>query len=197
MLAWFSSPLQHNVFLVTVAAWAVFELINTSVIGGRPRLSKFREDRGSYFFIAIAIYLTILVVILIREANLGLLPTLFQWLGLALIWLGTFLRTWAVYSLGRAFTVVVQVNPGQHLVTTGPYRWVRHPAYTALFFAFGGFGLAVGTGLGAILAIAIALIGISYRVRVEERALLAAFGAEYQTYMEHTGRFFPKSQPRA
>lgn len=192
MLSWFSSPLQHDVFIATVAAWALFELLNTLVLSGRPRLSKFREDRGSYFVVAITTYLTILIVIVVREANLGLLPTVFQWLGLAFIWLGTFLRTWAVYSLGRAFKVVVQISPDQHLITTGPYHWVRHPAYTALFFAFGGFGLAVGTWLGAILAIAIALIGISYRVRVEEQALLAAFGAEYRTYMEHTGRFFPR-----
>ncbi len=192
MLAWFSSPLQRDVFMGTLAAWCLFELVNTLIIS-RPRLGKFRQDRGSYFVIAITIYLTILIVILVRESNLGLLPTLFQWLGLVAIWLGTLLRTWAVLSLGRAFTVVVNISPDQHLITSGPYRWVRHPAYTALFFALGGFGLAVGTWLGAILAIAISLIGIGYRVRVEEQALLTAFGAEYRTYMEHTGRFFPRA----
>jgi len=192
MLIWFSSPLQRDVFMGTLAAWCLFEVFNTLVIGGRPNLAKFRQDRGSYFVIAITIYLTILIVITVREANLALLPTLFQWLGLAIIWLGTLLRAWAVFSLGRAFTVVVQITPGQHLITAGPYRWVRHPAYTAVLLALGGFGLAVGSWLGAILAIAIALIGIGYRVRVEERALLAAFGDEYRNYMQHTGGLFPR-----
>jgi protein-S-isoprenylcysteine O-methyltransferase Ste14 len=193
MLTWFSSPLQRYVFVGTLAAWCLCELFNTLVIG-RPRLAKFRQDRGSYWLIALAIYLSAFLTIAIRESNLGLLPTLFQWLGIVLIGLGTLLRAWAVLSLGRAFTVVVHINPGQHLITTGPYRWVRHPAYTGVLLTLSGFGLGLGTWLGAILAIGLALIGLVYRVHVEERALLAAFGAEYRTYMEHTGRFFPRLQ---
>lgn len=193
MLSWFSSPLQKYLFIGALAVWCVCEVINGFVIG-RPRLAKFREDRGSYWLIALAIYLSAFLAITIRESNLGLLPTLFQWLGIVLVCLGTLLRVWAVLSLGRAFSVVVHINPDQHLITTGPYRWVRHPAYTAVLLTLSGFGLGLGTWLGAILAIGLALIGLGYRVRIEERALLAAFGAEYRTYMERTGRFFPRLQ---
>jgi protein-S-isoprenylcysteine O-methyltransferase Ste14 len=119
------------------------------------------------------------------------LPTIFQWVGLALFLIGVLFREWAVISLGRAFTVVVEIKPDQSLITSGPYRWIRHPAYTGSIITLGGFGLASGSWLGATLAVAMTMIGFSYRVHVEEQAMLAAFGDEYQNYMRRTGRFFP------
>jgi protein-S-isoprenylcysteine O-methyltransferase Ste14 len=103
-------------------------------------------------------------------------------------------REWAILSLGRAFTAMVEVNPGQELVTSGPYRRVRHPAYTGSMLTLAGFGLAAGSWVGALLAIGIAAAGYSYRVRVEERAMLEAFGEEYREYMRRSGRFLPREK---
>jgi protein-S-isoprenylcysteine O-methyltransferase Ste14 len=54
-----------------------------------------------------------------------------------------------------------------------------------------GFPLAVRTWSGLLVAETIALAAATYRVRVEERALIAAMGDEYREYMRHTWRFFP------
>lgn len=93
--------------------------------------------------------------------------------------------------LGKHFTVRVQVREKAKLITQGPYNCIRHPAYTGSFLIFTGISLAVGTWIGAIFAIAINLIAYRYRIRVEEEALLDAFGSDYEEYKKRTWKLFP------
>ena len=188
---WFSSPLQGALIVSSFYLWGVIELVNTLVLGRRRRGGR-SQDRGSYWAVLITIYSAIVLVLVVKGLRLGLLPTLFQWVGLALVWIGVLVRQWAIFSLGRAFTVVVEVSRNQSLITSGPYRWVRHPAYSGSIITLAGFGLAAGSWIGAMLALAIALTGYSYRVRVEETAMLEAFGDEYRNYRLRTGRFIPR-----
>jgi protein-S-isoprenylcysteine O-methyltransferase Ste14 len=81
------------------------------------------------------------------------------------------------------FTRFVQILPGHRLVMTGPYRFVRHPSYSGLLLFYGGMGLALGSWLSLAALVGLPALGIAYRIRVEERALLAAFGEEYRAYM--------------
>jgi protein-S-isoprenylcysteine O-methyltransferase Ste14 len=104
---------------------------------------------------------------------------------------GIALREWAVLSLSRSFTVVVTILSGQELVRRGPYRWIRHPAYSGSILSLVGFPLSLGTWAGGLLVLVLSLAGYHYRVQIEEKALLEAFGDEYREYMQHTSRFFP------
>jgi protein-S-isoprenylcysteine O-methyltransferase Ste14 len=94
-------------------------------------------------------------------------------------------------SLGNNLSVRLKIKDLQELVTDGPYRWIRHPMYTAflvlhlatfLLTANWFIGLTWISGLTAIIFL---------RVKREEAMLLAKFGNEYRNYMENTGRFFP------
>jgi protein-S-isoprenylcysteine O-methyltransferase len=190
--SWFSSPVQGSLFIGSFYVWFWIELVNNLVIG-RHRAGGRRQDRGSVWGILIMIYAAIGLIFVTRGLGLGVLPHALQWVGLALVWAGMLVREWAILSLGRAFTAMVEVNPGQELVTSGPYRRVRHPAYTGSMLTLAGFGLAAGSWVGALLAVVIAVAGYSYRVRVEERAMLEAFGEEYREYMRRSGRFLPRS----
>jgi len=90
---------------------------------------------------------------------------------LALFVLVQIVRFWTVRSLGERWTTRIIVVPGRKLITDGPYRWVRHPSYLVvageialLPLVFGAWKLALGFSIvNAIL--------LSYRIRVEERAL--------------------------
>jgi protein-S-isoprenylcysteine O-methyltransferase Ste14 len=101
------------------------------------------------------------------------------------------LRWWAIITLGRYFTIDVAVRSTQSVVQSGPYRFVRHPSYTAVLIMLLGVGLALANWASLVAMLAGGLIGLLYRVRVEERALVEALGQPYVDYMRHTERFIP------
>jgi protein-S-isoprenylcysteine O-methyltransferase Ste14 len=112
-------------------------------------------------------------------------------LGVALLAAGEGLRVWSVATLGRFFRREVTIVTGHTVVETGPYRFVRHPAYLGdLLIAF-GFGLAWGSWLGAAVALAIAFVGHLPRIRVEEAALREALGQPYERYANSHARLLP------
>jgi protein-S-isoprenylcysteine O-methyltransferase Ste14 len=112
-----------------------------------------------------------------------------QILGLGLSSLGYFLFLWSVVIRGR-HAVSWEMPESQRLVTSGPYRYVRHPSYLGYFLMF--FGLVF---LWPNLFTLFPLVAIPGYFRVtleEERLLVARFGDEYSEYQARTGRFFPK-----
>ena len=77
----------------------------------------------------------------------GRLPhgQVFYLIGLVLFVLGLIVRWVAIIHLGRFFTVNVAIAHDHQLITTGPYRYVRHPSYTGTLLIFLGFGLCMLT----------------------------------------------------
>jgi protein-S-isoprenylcysteine O-methyltransferase Ste14 len=105
-------------------------------------------------------------------------------------WAGTFLRLGAVRTLGPRHSVWVAVQSDHSLVTTGLYRFIRHPSYVGALLAVFGWALSFRSGAGLLLAILI-VPPILSRIRAEEHLLLAEFGDEYQTYQRRTWRLLP------
>jgi protein-S-isoprenylcysteine O-methyltransferase Ste14 len=93
--------------------------------------------------------------------------------------------------LGRAFTVEVRVRDGQEIVDRGPYRAVRHPSYTGLLLVYLGAGLALGDWLAVILVVVPPVAAVVFRIRIEERALLAGLGDAYRRYATGRKRLAP------
>jgi protein-S-isoprenylcysteine O-methyltransferase Ste14 len=95
-------------------------------------------------------------------------------------------------ELGAAWSFVPMADQGAGLVTTGPYRLVRHPIYLGLA------GLALGESLafGSCPAFLIVLGGIVptfvWRARAEEALLRRAFGESYALYRRQTRMFIPR-----
>jgi protein-S-isoprenylcysteine O-methyltransferase Ste14 len=97
-----------------------------------------------------------------------------------------------VLTLGQFFTVQVQVRSGQTVVDTGPYRWVRHPSYSAIIMSFVGIGIALENWLSLLVLISVPTIGLVIRIRIEEKALLAALGDPYRAFSATRARLIPK-----
>ena len=114
------------------------------------------------------------------------------WIGLAVLVSGAILRRLCFRDLGRSFTGEVRVRPDQQVVRTGPYRWVRHPSYTAGILMIVGAAIALGSWIGVVLSFVLAVLGYAYRVRVEERALMTTLGDSYREYAATTKRFIPR-----
>jgi protein-S-isoprenylcysteine O-methyltransferase Ste14 len=111
--------------------------------------------------------------------------------GLLLMSAGIAIRQWAVAVLGRFFTIDVRVHPGQTVVERGPYRWVRHPAYTGLIVTFVGLGLALGNWAALAVLAVVPTVGLLVRIRFEERALLEGLGEPYRRFAASRPRLFP------
>ena len=115
-----------------------------------------------------------------------------EWLDVAAIGclaLGVALGLWAIVCLGRGLTPSPVPNGAVGLVTRGPYRWVRHPMYTAVILIV--VGIAARSGSIVVLAETAALVVLfNLKARWEEHRLTEIFPG-YPRYREVTGRFLP------
>jgi protein-S-isoprenylcysteine O-methyltransferase Ste14 len=176
---------------LTLAAWAVFEL----GLRVRERVQSkgaTAQDRATRILIAGAIGGAIVVALLTESRASSLrIPGPHRAAGLIVMWLGLAIRVWAVAALGRAFRTTVEVDPGQGIVSSGPYRWVRHPSYTGLLLIVAGLGLAAGNWLALAGCLALPLAALLWRIHVEEAELTRVLGQPYRAYQARTKRLVP------
>ena len=111
--------------------------------------------------------------------------------GVALMVAGSLLRRHCFRQLGASFTGDVRASSQQKVVTTGAYSFLRHPSYTAAIILNIGIGLALGSWASVIVLVLISLAVYSYRISVEERALLAEIGEPYGQFMRSRKRLIP------
>jgi protein-S-isoprenylcysteine O-methyltransferase Ste14 len=119
------------------------------------------------------------------------LPVWLRWLGVGIAVIGGALIVWTFRNLGKNLTDTVVTRREHTLVTTGPYRWVRHPFYVGGALSMLGNALAAANWFllgGGTLAFAL----LAIRTPIEEAQLLARFGGAYQAYMHRTHRFLPR-----
>jgi protein-S-isoprenylcysteine O-methyltransferase Ste14 len=167
---------------------------------GRLLRRRRREGATAYDGGSLALLLTLLALSLVAAVLAALLlpgaaivrvQTVVFGLGIALLLIGTALRTYAIRVLGRFFVITVAVGPDQQVVERGPYRLIRHPSYTGALLSLLGFGLVL-TNWASLAAIILGnAVGFGYRVMVEERVLSRALGQPYITYMRRTRRLIP------
>ena len=110
--------------------------------------------------------------------------------GLVVTGTGIALRQGAIHTLGRYFTGHVLVQPGQTVVSAGPYRWLRHPSYAGQWLEMIGVGLSTGNAAGLATCVLMPLIGITARIRGEERYLIASLPG-YREYIQDRARLIP------
>jgi len=190
--SWFSNLVGANLFIIALLLWAACEVFNTIGLRlFRQTTIIQRNDRGSYWIIVLVVWGSMFFSLLARTQDWGIFHNGLQFLGLGMVFFGIFFREWAVLSLGGFFKVKVSIVSGQTLVKHDPYRWFRHPAYSGSILSLVGFPLALGTWVGGLAVFILSFAGYFYRVLVEEKALLIAFGEEYREYMQHTWMFFP------
>ncbi|TMM01191.1 MAG: isoprenylcysteine carboxylmethyltransferase family protein [Actinobacteria bacterium] len=172
-------------------------VLGTSVLATMAGRSRGGEsaDRGTKRLLvwSAVIGLTACIVIAINVSSLrfGANTWTTLVLGIAIAWLGVLLRVWAVWSLGRFFQRDVMIQTDHVVWRGGPYRLLRHPAYAGTLISYLGFGLAIGSWVGALVWVAIVAAGYVPRIRVEEAELTRALGDSYRDYARTTARLVP------
>lgn len=184
---------SQTVLTVSYSAWFLMEMWILS--RDRRRFSGRTADRGSFFGFVICIW-TALGMSWFAVARhpewsiMALRPVLF-WAGIAMMWAGMAFRLWAVLTLGAFFRTSVVLQTGHRLVTAGPYRWLRHPAYTGALISMTGLGLAFGNWVALVAMMVFPALAIAFRVHVEERALTEQFGDAYRDFRKTRSAVIP------
>ncbi len=160
----------------------------------RSRGTGVRQDRSTLRMLWVVILGTAAAgVIVASRCRFAALPDREIWrgCGLLLFLLGIGLRWWAIVTLGRFFTVDVQIEPDHELVERGPFAVVRHPSYSGLILAFVGFALSLANWIAFVVILVPISAALIRRINVEEQALTAALGDRYRDYMRRTRRLLP------
>ena len=173
--------------------WLFSEIVGGKVI---PRLRgggtvKARGDRGSSLIIWLSIFVSIAIASLFGTNGVTLLPEAFFYLGIVLMLAGIALRQWAIFVLGRFFSTTVRILSDHRIVTSGPYRVIRHPSYTGALLTLVGLGLGSRTWAGTLIIVVLFGLVYNYRISIEEKAMRAEFGQEYVDYAKKTKRLIP------
>ena len=117
------------------------------------------------------------------------------WIG----WVGAGLFAYSIYllylshaDLGKNWSPVLGIKEEHTLVTTGIYKYVRHPMYTAhLLWAVAQI-LILHNWIAGYSFIVVMVPHILLRVKKEEALLIEQFGQEYDDYKKSTGMIFPR-----
>jgi protein-S-isoprenylcysteine O-methyltransferase Ste14 len=177
---------MHVLKLVVGLAWLGFWIYwlasattsKESVAGGwRTRLTG--VSAVAVFVIAVAL----------RDASLSVHSLILGAIGAVLFACGIALAVWARLHLGRNWGMPMTQRAEPELVTSGPYRFVRHPIYSGLLIAM--LGTALVNNLFGLIVVALLVAYFYYCGTVEERNLSATFPKAYPEYRSRTKMIIP------
>jgi protein-S-isoprenylcysteine O-methyltransferase len=158
------------------------------------RISSQKRDRYTGAQIVWSVYITQVAAVL--EAAYYRYPQSIRWdftacAALVFAILGLVFRTWSVSTLGKFFTMHLDIQTNHTVIRSGPYRFLRHPSYLGALVMC----LASITFLHAwfSLAAALVLLPIAFvrRVHYEEMMLKKGLGDEYSVYCQKTKKILP------
>ena len=143
--------------------------------------------QGIYLIVALLLYLFLSSI-----PSWLVLPVAdwLRWIGVALGVLALPFLAWVHYALDKYWDVSLSLRKDHVLVTSGPYRRIRHPMYTVHIVYFLTWVL-VSANLLLLINYLLTIVLIALRIPTEERMLLERFGDEYRAYMKRTGRLLP------
>jgi protein-S-isoprenylcysteine O-methyltransferase Ste14 len=157
-----------------------------------------REGGRGVFIIRVAAFILLMVFLVMYSIGMKWidafsfpLPAWLRWVGFGFGLLSVAFWTWTQIHLDTQWSAQLQLRKEHHLVTTGPYARIRHPLYSAMFGWAAALGLLTANWIFVAMAV-LSIAGTVARVPKEEQMMIEAFGDEYKSYMQHTGRFFPK-----
>ena len=178
---------------LVVVAWAAWVFLGSGRI--RPEPGDRHEDRGTLVWVwAVtggSLVIGISLAFAVPWARLPGEPWLARVVGSLVALSGIALREWAILTLGRLFTQSVMVRERHVVVASGPYRVLRHPAYTGTLLTLVGLMLTLDNWLSVVAVTVGFFAGHIPRIRVEERVLEENLGESYREFERTHKRIVP------
>lgn len=176
------------IFTVIAMVW-VFEFV---LFRNRGTGEADPVEKRSFFLIFAALAGTITGAAIVGEMR-SVEPAV-PWLktiGILLFAAGVFLRYWGIIHLKAQFTRHVTVQEGDGIVSSGPYRKMRHPLYTALLLVAVGMALFFQSIIFAVIGGLLVGWTLVRRMEGEEAMLIEQFGEDYREWMQRRARLIP------
>lgn len=177
---------------ISLALWVLFS-VYWSIAAKDSAPTKSSESKWSRQLHLILVNVALLILIFpVPGLTLRFLPAnqFFVVAGLTIQGGFILLAVWARRNLGSNWSGEVRIATEHQLVRSGPYRFIRHPIYTAVLGMYCGAILVSGEIHGPV---ALLLVTMAYwrKIRLEEQALGKTFGAEFDAYRRNTWAFVP------
>lgn len=179
-------PITDDIILaVWIAFWVVW--LAAAV---RTKATKTRSTWGISFRVALVLVVLLLLRSGVLKGHAGVEshPVL-QGIGLGVFLAGLALAVWARVYLGRNWGTPMSQKVDPELVTTGPYRVIRHPIYSGIILATIGTTIAVSWYW--VVAVVVLCAYFIYSAFVEERNMAAHFPVTYPPYKRSTKMLIP------
>lgn len=171
---------------IVVASWLLFWAYwGLSALGSK-------RGRRTWRGMPLRALLAIAVILLFSLVNAGSLEVhglVLPIIGTLIVFSGLGFAVWARVHIGRNWGMPMTVKEEPELVTSGPYRFVRHPIYTGILTAVVGTALAIN--LLALAVAALLTVFFLYSATVEERNLHTIFPDTYPAYRARTKMLIP------
>jgi protein-S-isoprenylcysteine O-methyltransferase Ste14 len=182
---WMDSGVNFDlVFAGTYLLWLVFE----SFISKKELdQGKKTRDFGTCEIYALAQALIILSALWCKSR--WTLPGMIHLLGGLVFCLGVMFRLWAIKTLGRYYSHIVREVKAHIIIDSGPYGFIRHPAYAGMILANAGVLIFFFNPYTVFFFFLILIPAILLRIFVEEKTLMDITG--YKEYAEHKKRLIP------
>jgi protein-S-isoprenylcysteine O-methyltransferase Ste14 len=189
------------ILLLALLAMRVYFMVRVRHSGGRimpDEQAVVREGGRAVLIARVVLFFALMAVLVMYLAGVAWvnefsfsLPAWLRWAGFALGLISVVFWTWTQIHLDTRWSAQLQLQKGHFLVTTGPYAFMRHPLYSGMI----GWAVSISALTANWLFVAVcalSIIGVVGRVPKEEQMMMEAFGDEYKTYIQRTGRFFPR-----
>lgn len=175
-------------YVISIMSSGISSVLGFRLSAGEKELKRQRVMVwGAFAFY----FLYVACAALCQRLGVGTVPTdLWRVAGVVVLCLGGALRLWAIAALGPLHSALVALQPGHKLITSGPYRWVRHPSYLGALVFLCGIPMVFGTWF-PLIAIPGCFVAVKWRIMDEEAFLISEFGEQYEGYRKSIWRLIP------
>lgn len=151
----------------------------------------FKDDSFSVFAVFLCDNISWIISAGIFLIAFGTLPQILFYFGVAMMIFGFLLRQWSISKLGVFFSPTIRIIKKHKIITSGPYKYIRHPSYTGMLIFLLGMAIASRSFDSIFFGMAFPICGYLYRIRMEERSLTLHLGKSYVGYTKKTKMLIP------